>query len=111
MAGTPVVTVAHGALRATYQPAVATADIGFPCRLGTLGSVAAGGNCSDRCLHWGAILNGRYVDPRLLLGHTHVELRPLRDDPQTASLPSWARSCVTALVCNWHARDSVTPRT
>lgn len=78
VAGTPVVTVAHGALRATYQPAVGTADIGSSVPAGgTLGSVAAGGHCSDRCLHWGAILNGRYVDPRLLLGHTHVELRPL----------------------------------
>ncbi|MFN8126085.1 MAG: M23 family metallopeptidase [Candidatus Nanopelagicales bacterium] len=78
VAGTPVLTIDHGMLRATYQPVTSSLTAGTPVAAGqVVATVATGGHCSGQCLHWGALMNDRYVDPRLLLGHTRVVLRPL----------------------------------
>jgi murein DD-endopeptidase MepM/ murein hydrolase activator NlpD len=83
--GVPVVSVRHpGGLRTTYQPvsvsgaggATAGQGVGVGQRLGTL--VATGSHCAPRaCLHLGAVVGERYVDPLpLLLGLPYPVLLP-----------------------------------
>lgn len=65
----PVVSVEHaGGVRSTFEPAQSLVPVGdLVARGQPLAVVAAGGHCTDRCLHLGARLNGGYVNPRLLL--------------------------------------------
>lgn len=80
VAGTPVVVISHGAARATYQPVVAALAPGTPVAAGqVIGTVASGGHCADRCLHWGLVVDEQYLDPRLLLGRPRVVLVPVPD--------------------------------
>ncbi len=75
--GTPTLVVAHGVIRATYQPVAATAATGTAVAAGQpVGVLRPGGHCPADCLHWGARVNGRYVDPRILLGAVRVVLLP-----------------------------------
>lgn len=78
VAGVPVVVVAHGAARATYQPAATTVPTGWPVAAGdVIATVAgAGGHCAGRCIHWGLRIGERYADPRLLLGRFEAVLTP-----------------------------------
>lgn len=93
--GKPVVTVAHGARRTTYEPVVATVEPGQRVAAGdVLGRlVTVDSHCfPGTCLHWG-LVEGRgesqeYLDPLTLVGGGPVRLLPLwRDEPAVVRLP------------------------
>ena len=84
LAGRGVVSVRHaGGIRTTYEPVLAEVSIGVAVRRGqVIGTVdrwtATHRGCAARsCLHWGARLAGRYVDPLSLLDPPTVRLLPL----------------------------------
>lgn len=84
VAGRPVVSVAHGELRTTYEPVVPAVRAGARVASGdVLGQLAAAGShCAPRsCLHWGARRGTAYVDPLLLLGARPPRLLPLWSGP------------------------------
>ncbi len=78
VAGTPVVTIDHGAMRSTFQPVESHLYEGTPVRSGRkLGVIAAdGSHCAGRCLHWGLLVQEQYLDPRLLIERVRVRLVP-----------------------------------
>jgi murein DD-endopeptidase MepM/ murein hydrolase activator NlpD len=86
IAGRGVVSVGHpGGLRTTYEPVDTETTLrpGDPVTAGErLGTLAAGhpGCPAGACLHWGLRLDGRYLDPLLLLGYGRVRLLPLNAD-------------------------------
>ncbi len=85
IAGRPVVTVAHGGTRTTYEPVATTLPRGTPVAAGAvIGSLGVvGSHCFPRaCLHWGWIRGETYLDPLRLVGGGPVRLLPL------AGLPS-----------------------
>lgn len=87
VAGTPLVSVAHGDLRTTYLPVESDLAWGDPVAAGdVLGTLAADPpHCRDRpCLHWGLLRDGDYLDPLSLLGLGEVRLLPLGPDRATA---------------------------
>jgi murein DD-endopeptidase MepM/ murein hydrolase activator NlpD len=95
VAGRGVVTVAHGAgLRTTYEPVAATVAVGQVVRGGdVLGTVEPGAHCgAEACVHWGALRNGRYVDPLALLRTSRVRLLP-------ASVPRGAPAQALGCAC------------
>lgn len=79
--GTPVVVIRHGPVRATYQPVDSPLAVGVTVTAGAvIGTVVAqGAHCVVDCLHWGARLHERYIDPRLLSGRVTVVLREPAD--------------------------------
>ena len=94
IAGRPVVTVAHGGTRTTYEPVATTLPRGTPvaagAAIGSLGVV--GSHCFPRaCLHWGWIRGETYLDPLRLVGGGPVRLLPL------GGLPSDDGGAVPAL--------------
>lgn len=79
VAGTPVVTVAHGDLRTTYLPVDSPLARGDPVAPGDpLGVLAASPThcASGPCLHWGLLRGGTHLDPLGLLGRGRVRLLP-----------------------------------
>lgn len=74
VAGTPVVVVSHGIVRSTYQPVAGSRPVGSVVSAGQpIGRMTDGAShCAPSCLHWGARVADRYVDPRILLGAHHV---------------------------------------
>ncbi|XKK37525.1 M23 family metallopeptidase [Nocardiopsis sp. ARC36] len=93
VAGTPLVSVAHGDLRTTYLPVESDLARGDPVSAGDLLGVlaAAPPHCRDRpCLHWGLLRGDDYLDPLGLLGLGEVRLLPLgpaRGGPPPARWP------------------------
>ncbi|WP_155988831.1 murein hydrolase activator EnvC [Nocardiopsis sp. CNT312] len=80
VAGTPLVSIAHGPLRTTYLPVESPLVRGDPVRAGeVIGTVAAEpAHCPGRpCLHWGLLRGKTYLDPLGLLGLGEVRLLPL----------------------------------
>lgn len=83
LAGKGVVVINHGLVRTTYEPVSAFVEVGdevIPGQL--LGTLAPGiSHCATPekvwCLHWGAIRNGKYLNPLLLI-HPRVRLLPLK---------------------------------
>lgn len=81
VAGRGVVVVDHGRTRTTYEPVLATVDVGDPLDAGDpVGRLQAGGShCAPvTCLHWGLLAGGDYLDPLTLVGAGPVRLLPLR---------------------------------
>ena len=78
----PVVTIAHGSLRTTYEPVMASVHRGQHIAAGQQIGLAAPGwsHCSPLgvvvCIHWGARRAGTYLDPLDLL-RRRVRLLPL----------------------------------
>ena len=90
VAGTPLVSVAHGDLRTTYLPVESDLDRGDPVTAGDVLGTLAGDplHCRDRpCLHWGLLRGGDYLDPLGLLGLGEVRLLPLGPSRPLASPP------------------------
>lgn len=80
VAGKPVVSIDHGAIRTTYEPVVASVTTGSAVRKGDpIGSVVAGheGCAVETCVHWGAKRGDVYLDPLSLLRPRQVRLLPL----------------------------------
>ena len=80
VAGIPVVSVDHdGGLRTTYEPVAASVAVGAQVYRGQeIGVLRAGhpGCAEAACLHWGALLNGAYVNPLSYVEVTRVRLKP-----------------------------------
>ncbi|QSB06217.1 murein hydrolase activator EnvC family protein [Natronoglycomyces albus] len=79
-----VVAIAHpGGWRTSYEPVEASVRTGQHVRagdeIGLLVGAHRGCDDSDPCLHWGARLHGRYVDPLWLLGLGQARLLPRPD--------------------------------
>jgi murein DD-endopeptidase MepM/ murein hydrolase activator NlpD len=78
--GVPIVVISHGVVTATYLPATTELGVGDSVVAAvSFAQVAEGDHCAVTCLHWGARANGRYVDPRILLGDYQVVLTPVTD--------------------------------
>jgi len=97
LAGRGVVSVRHpGGLRTTYEPVLAEVAIGSLVRRGqVIGTVAPTAphhqSCArTSCLHWGARLDDRYLDPLGLLAPPTIRLLPA-----PAQAPSGARMSLT----------------
>ena len=84
LANKGVVVISHGLVRTTYEPLTALVQVGDEVVTGQLiGTVAVGeSHCANSdtvwCLHWGAIRNGKYLNP-LLLVYPRVRLLPLKN--------------------------------
>lgn len=78
LAGRGVVSLDHGRLRTTYEPVEAVVDAEDAVEAGQeIGRVVAGhGTCSATCLHWGARIGDRYLDPLTLLDIPRLRLKP-----------------------------------
>lgn len=92
LAGRGVIVVSHGETRTTYEPVLATVQVGdrVPqgAPLGTLSAVPS--HCAPRvCLHWGLLRGSTYLDPLTLLTSAPIRLFPL-NDPQTPDAASWS---------------------
>jgi murein DD-endopeptidase MepM/ murein hydrolase activator NlpD len=80
IAGRGVVVVDHGDTRTTYEPVVATVDVGDAVSAGDrIGWLALpGSHCLPAaCLHWGWLRGATYLDPLRLVGLGPVRLLPL----------------------------------
>jgi len=81
VAGRGVVSVAHpDGHRTTYEPVAASVPAGRAVDGGeVVGTVtAAPGHCLPRtCLHWGLLLDGRYLDPLAMVSGVEVRLLPV----------------------------------
>lgn len=71
IAGVPVVTVDHGAVRTTYQPVTGNLAVGTAVTVGTpVGVLQQGHRCqvagTDVCLHVGLREGDHYLDPLLM---------------------------------------------
>lgn len=72
-----VVSIDHEGIRTTYEPVDAAVTTGASVAAGdVIGSIGVGGHCSQRCLHWGALLGTDYVDPLALIGAYSPVLKP-----------------------------------
>lgn len=83
LAGRGVVSIAHpGGIRTSYEPVLAAVTTGTVVGRGAvIGTVATWSSahraCTGAsCLHWGARVGGRYVDPLGLLAPAPVRLLP-----------------------------------
>ncbi|NYG58134.1 murein DD-endopeptidase MepM/ murein hydrolase activator NlpD [Nocardioides daedukensis] len=79
IAGRGVVSVEHGDTRTTYEPVVASVDVGDPVSAGeVIGRLELrGSHCLPAaCLHWGWLRGSAYLDPLDLVGAARVRLLP-----------------------------------
>ena len=82
LAGKGVVVISHGLIRTTYEPLKIRVSVGDQVSPGQLiGTLTTGiSHCATEetvwCLHWGAIRDGKYLNP-LLLVYPRVRLLPL----------------------------------
>lgn len=79
VAGTPVVTVSHGAERSTYQPVLASVEVGRGVDAGdAIGTLLPGhtGCGAAACLHLGRLEGETYLDPTELLGGRYRLISP-----------------------------------
>ena len=85
IAGKPVVSVSHGDTRTTYEPVVASVEVGSRVAAGDVLGVLdlPASHCfPSACLHWGWRRGDTYLDPLDLVGGGPVRLLPLwRDEP------------------------------
>jgi murein DD-endopeptidase MepM/ murein hydrolase activator NlpD len=79
IAGEGVVVVTDGALRSTYEPVDAAAQVGDRVRAGdVLGWLEAlTSHCGRTCLHWGVLKGSTYIDPLSLVDPGPPVLLPL----------------------------------
>jgi murein DD-endopeptidase MepM/ murein hydrolase activator NlpD len=84
LAGKGVVVVNHGLIRTNYEPVTARVTVGERVIAGQLIGILSTGlsHCATIenawCLHWGAIRNGKYLNPLHLL-YPKVRLLPLKN--------------------------------
>ena len=80
-----MVSVSHGDTRTTYEPVVASVEVGSRVAAGDVLGVLdlPASHCFPRaCLHWGWRRGDTYLDPLDLVGGGPVRLLPLwRDEP------------------------------
>jgi murein DD-endopeptidase MepM/ murein hydrolase activator NlpD len=97
LAGRGVVVVDHGSTRTTYEPVLASVEVGDDLArgqpIGTL-ELAGSHRFPQACLHWGWRRGDTYLDPLLLVGGGPIVLLPLwQESPVqrlTAPTPPYA---------------------
>lgn len=78
IADRPVVVVRSAGVRFTFEPVTSPLAVGSRVSRGDpLGTIAMGGHCGGGCLHWGAKVDGEYVDPWAFLPRSAPVLKPL----------------------------------
>lgn len=63
IAGRGVVTIAHGAVRTTYEPVTAGVREGQQVQAGDVIGTVQAGHCASGCLHFGLKRDDEYLDP------------------------------------------------
>lgn len=88
VAGKSVVTIGHGSLTSTFEPARSGFAVGARVRRGEAFAEVGGGSdhCARGCVHWG-LRRGRdrYLDPQSRASPTALALKPVATQPVTAS--------------------------
>lgn len=96
IAARPVLVLKSGVVRFTFEPVRARVTVGQRLQPGqVLGRVETGGHCNGRCLHWGAKVDGQYVDPLSFLPRPRPVLKPLSAlafRPAAVPVPPGARA-------------------
>lgn len=92
LAGRGVVVVTHGALRTTYEPVSAIADVGDVVRAGTVVALLDAGHQGpaargEALLHWGLLRGETYLDPLSLLPRGPSRLVPVSPLPALPPRP------------------------
>lgn len=80
VAGKDVVSIHHGNLVSTYEPAQSSLPTGTRLQAGAIwGKVeGASDHCAQECLHWGLKDDqGHYLDPGAKVGGHRIRLKPL----------------------------------
>jgi murein DD-endopeptidase MepM/ murein hydrolase activator NlpD len=78
IAGRPVMVVKSKSVRFTLEPVRALVSVGTRVSpQQRIGRVGRGGHCDQRCLHWGAKVDGEYVDPLAFLPSRRPVLKPV----------------------------------
>jgi len=80
VAGKDVVSIRHGNLVSTYEPAQSSLPAGTRLQAGTVWGKVEGvsDHCAQECLHWGLKDGqGRYLDPGAKVGNHRIRLKPL----------------------------------
>ena len=78
VAGRPVLSLACAGVRFTLEPVRSSLEEGDRVTAGSgIGTVGHGGHCDARCVHWGARIDGAYVDPMGLLPRRAPVLKPV----------------------------------
>lgn len=79
VASKSVVSLRHGSLTLTFEPAQTTLQHGTQVARGEAFAIAQGvsDHCADTCVHWGIKDDAGYVDPSTLLGAQRIVLLPL----------------------------------
>ena len=80
VAGKDVVSIRHGNLTSTYEPAQSSLPTGTRLQAGTVWGKVEGisDHCAQECLHWGLKDDqGRYLDPGARVGWHRIRLKPL----------------------------------
>lgn len=79
VAGKSVVTIRHGALTSTFEPAVSSRAVGASVRRGDVFAQVQGesDHCLSVCVHWGLKRGkGKYVDPAAMVQGRKIGLLP-----------------------------------
>lgn len=79
VAGKHVVSIRHGDLTLTFEPAVTRLPVGSAVARGErFGEVSRGSDhCDDACLHWGVRQGDEYLDPEHMVSSHRVALKPV----------------------------------
>ncbi|MEO5921904.1 MAG: M23 family metallopeptidase [Pseudolysinimonas sp.] len=85
----PVLSISHaGGVLSSFEPVEATVATGDRVRRGQIIGVLLAGHCTAACLHLGARIGGRYVNPLLFLGDVpRAVLLPVRYGARGSSAP------------------------
>ena len=89
VAGTPVVAIAHGTERSTYQPVLASVEAGRSIEAGQpIGTLLPGhaGCGAAACLHLGRLEGDTYLDPTEMLGGRYRLISPDGPPPSPPAL-------------------------
>lgn len=79
VAGKDVVSVRHGTIISSFEPATTDLQVGASVRRGEDFAVVGGGSdhCGNRCVHWGLRRGGDdYLDPNTYTARTIIALKP-----------------------------------
>ncbi|MCI1832167.1 MAG: M23 family peptidase [Bifidobacterium sp.] len=79
VANKSIVTIRHGSLTSTFEPAQSALPVGSHIVQGDVFAVAQGfsDHCGGRCVHWGVKdAEGKYTDPLTLIEQRKIMIKP-----------------------------------
>ncbi len=94
VAGKRVVSIRHGDLTLTFEPAVTRLQVGSAVTRGErFGEVTRGSDhCDDSCLHWGVKRGDDYLDPERMVSAHRVALKPVSEEDSREGTPTGTRA-------------------